>query len=181
MSSMRNAWQQYHWPLERPSVVHEVPQIYTSSMPRRTQLITKAWLILKSTDIDNFPSRETVQNEYERIITTLKNNWKEGCPQDHPDMLITRNTEQWSLYLKESSLTEECNLLAYVASTFNILNDIYCDCAWLKPDGSYGLTNKLYLWIRKNAQQRVCEVLKLNLNKDTSKETDHRTSMKNIN
>jgi len=104
-------------------------------------------------------SLETLEKTYKNIITLSQLDWKSARLEDHPTIMFKEDPEYWNLFIKKQNVSQENHLIGWVCGKFNLLDKISCHDKWLKtPKVDYELRDEIYLWVKKDAQEKFDEI-----------------------
>lgn len=104
-------------------------------------------------------SLETLEETYKKIIIASQRGWKCAKPEDYPNIMFKEDSERWNLFIKKEELSEECNFIGWLCGNFNLLEKISCHDKWLKsPKAGYELRDEIYLWVKKDSQEKFDEI-----------------------
>ena len=88
--------------------------------------------------------------------------WISAKLEDNLGILMKKNTDEFALFIKEQSLVEENVLIRFIAARLSMSNDVECWDMWLTEKGYCYPKNKIYLWIKKSALQKVVANFRFN-------------------
>ena len=80
--------------------------------------------------------------------------WNSAKIEEHPDILLKKNPDDFYLFIKERTLSEEDVLIRLLAKKFAMQEDVNCHSEWV-THSEYRNKNKIYLWIKKTVLEDV--------------------------
>jgi hypothetical protein len=100
---------------------------------------------------DNFKmcSLQDLEKSYQQVLSNLITGWSKADPKNYPDIMFTKDPQEFELYIKNQSLIEENNLIHFIARKLSLNNDLSTD-----EDDCNG---KIFLRVRKTALENVVE------------------------
>lgn len=96
-------------------------------------------------------SVDELEEAYNQVLESLTNGWIQAKAEENPDILHTENPEDFHLFIKKSTLTEEDTLIRFLTEKFSLRTDITCDSA-LK---AFARSDNIYMWVRKTRFEDV--------------------------
>jgi hypothetical protein len=101
---------------------------------------------------------QELNQAYSAVMAMLKKGWEKASRKDYPNMMFKKPKKKWCLFIKTSKLIDELDLIDFLSLKFGISEFIAANDAWLKPNGGYELTNKIYLWIKADKFDEVQKI-----------------------
>lgn len=124
----------------------------------------KQGLTLSLYDTFEMCSLQDLETSYQQVLFNLITGWSKADPKNYPDIMYTKDHQEFEFYIKNQTLIEEDTLIRFIASKLSLDNDLLCD----REDGYDG---KIYLWVRKTALENVVEKIGFKFQNDYNTST----------
>jgi hypothetical protein len=107
-------------------------------------------IFFQSYNDDDTCALDELQTSYIRAIDSLKSNWVATSLQTYPDIFHKESESEWFLFIKEKQIEDEDTLIRFLASKFDMRNQISCHDMW-KISEELTHCKEIYLWVKKDA------------------------------